>query len=51
MSIVVIKYTQDMKMYSSTTTLQRIVNISSLKTQRVVKIMMVIEEGSIKAWP
>jgi hypothetical protein len=34
---------------SSTSTLQRIINTSSLKTQRVVWIMMVIEEGSTKA--
>jgi hypothetical protein len=30
--------------------LMMIINISTLKTQRVVWIMMVIEEGSIRAW-
>jgi hypothetical protein len=33
---------------SSTSTLQRIINVSALKTQRVVWIMMVIEKGSTK---
>jgi hypothetical protein len=28
----------------------RIINVSSLKTQRVVRIMIVIEEGSTRAW-
>jgi hypothetical protein len=28
-----------------------IINISSLKTQIVVRIMIVIEEGSIRDWP
>jgi hypothetical protein len=28
-----------------------IINVSSLKTQSVVWIIMVIEEGSIRAWP
>jgi hypothetical protein len=36
---------------SSTSTLQRIINVSSLKTQRVVWIMTVIKEGSTRAWP
>jgi hypothetical protein len=46
MSIGVIKYIQGMKTHSSTSTLQGIINVSSLKTQRVLWIMMVIEEGS-----
>jgi hypothetical protein len=28
----------------------RIINVSSLKTQRVVRIMIVIGEGSTRAW-
>jgi Zn-finger protein len=32
----------------STSILQRIINLSSLKTQRVVWIMMVIEKGSTR---
>jgi hypothetical protein len=48
MSIVVTKYVKDMRTYSSTSTFQRTINVSSVKTQRVVWIMMVIEEGSTK---
>jgi hypothetical protein len=50
MSIVVTKYIQDMKTYSSTSTFQRIINMSSLKTHRVVWIMIVIKEGPTRAW-
>jgi hypothetical protein len=34
MSIVAIKYIQDMKTYSSTSILQRIINVSSSKAQK-----------------
>jgi hypothetical protein len=50
MSTVVMKHIQDMKTYLSTSTLQRIINLCSLKTQKVVWIMMVIEEWSTRAW-
>jgi hypothetical protein len=43
--IVVIKHIQDMEMYSSTSILERIIKVGSLKIQRVMCIMMVIEEG------
>jgi hypothetical protein len=40
----------DIKTYLSTSILQRIINVSLLKTQRGMRIMMVIEEGSARTW-
>jgi hypothetical protein len=45
MSIIVTKYTQDTRTYSSTSTLQRTTNVCVLKTKIIVWIMVVIEEG------
>jgi hypothetical protein len=51
MSTVVTKYVEYMRTYCSRSLFQRDINVCSLKAQRVVWIMMVIEEGSTRTWP
>jgi hypothetical protein len=51
MSIIDTKYVEDMRTYSSTSIFQRTINVCSLKTQRVVWMMMGIEEWSTRIWP